>query len=234
MFLPSLLIVILLTVNFCEAYTVVTRSGKRISGTLISEDDHTIVIKDSQGFAMSFKKQTIDLMAMQHANAAQTSRNELEPEEPELKRTTSLVELANKTKAQRTGNSRLLTLENLAKTPEVSIIGSDLPVATGKTKEQTNDETAWARRLSAMKKEVNRLMERKISAEAKCNQSKRKQYEVRTTGHEKPSDLLQTYKRTAECEKFEEIARQFEDAQTDLEDAREEGRRAGISWQTLE
>lgn len=57
----------LLIVLFSEitySYTVILKSGKQISGDLISEDGETIRIKDSQGLELNFKKEKLDMAKM--------------------------------------------------------------------------------------------------------------------------------------------------------------------------
>ena len=52
-----------------EAYTVIFKSGKIMTGTLISETADTIIFKDDKGFQFSLKKTSLDLEKMTEANA---------------------------------------------------------------------------------------------------------------------------------------------------------------------
>jgi hypothetical protein len=234
MLIPSLLILLLSVAPFAHCYTVITRTGKRVEGTLISEQTSTVLIKDSQGILISFKSETLDWKAMQLANVPRPIEQESKPAVSSVRKEVSLTEIARRTREQRSGKARVFTLDDLRRAPELSVMGSDLQVSPKRNEDAMPDESRWTSRLVALKKEVNRLRERKVSADAACQESKRKQFEVRTTGHDRPSNLLQTYKETAQCLKLREIDRQLEDAERRLDDAREEGRRAGVSWQALE
>jgi hypothetical protein len=234
MSIPSLLILFLLFAPCVFPYTVVTTSGKKIQGTLISDQEATILIKDPSGVLISFKKQILDLEAMKIEN---TPKNEIfKPAKPALKRAApTIVEVASETRKKRKGFSRNLSMEDLENAPGVSIFGSESSEGpTNKKDTEKESEKHWESRIVALKKEVNRLRERKIAAEASCDQAERKQYLARTTPNEKPSDLLATYKESPQCKKMEEISSQLLDAEGRLEDLREEGRRAGVSWQVLE
>src|SRR5262245_26824515 len=58
-----------LAVVSANAYTVVLKkNGKALTGTLISEDDNSIVFKDDQGLQYSLKKSVLDLDKMKEAN----------------------------------------------------------------------------------------------------------------------------------------------------------------------
>lgn len=62
-----LLIMILLCLR-ADAYTVVTKNGKTLKGTLVSETTDAIIFKDEQGVQFSFKKSGLDLVKMADAN----------------------------------------------------------------------------------------------------------------------------------------------------------------------
>jgi hypothetical protein len=237
MSIPSLLILFFLSTPIVFSYTVITTAGKRIEGTLISEQGSTIVIKDPQGIPISFKKQLLDWKAMSAANAPSPRLENPSDAKPRPKKAEpAIAEIAAESRRQRTGSVRKLTLEDLPATPELSILGSErAEPATIKTKgEQGPDERQWRSRIDLLKREVHRLTERKISAEASCDQTKRKQFEARTTPQDHPTNLLSTYRESSQCSKLREIESQLADAETRLGDAREEGRRAGVSWKILE
>jgi len=233
MSIPSLLILFLLIAPLAHSYTVITRFGKRIEGAIVTEQTSTIMIKDPHGVLISFKKEALDWNAMNRENAPQAN-TQMKHDRPPREQEPSLVEVARRSKEERTGKARKLTMEDLVDAPVLSVIGSDLPVSARTKEEQAPDESRWDARLTALKKEVNRLRERRVTVEASCEQSKRKQFQERTTGHDRPSSLMSTYRETTECSRLKEIETQLEEAETRLEEAREEGRRAGVSWQTLE
>jgi hypothetical protein len=253
MSIPSLLILFSLITPFAFSYTVITTSGKKIQGTLINDQEATILIKDTTGVLISFKKQNLDLEAMRIVN---TPRNQIPRDvdipaaenpgkipavqqgkpKPSAKKTEpTIAQIAEETRKQRKGDSRTLSLEDLKQTPRLSIFGSESnEVSENQHVAEKETEGRWESRILVLKKEVSRLRERKIAAEASCDQAKRKQYLARTTPKEKPADLLSTYKESAQCRKLEEIDAQLSDVEQRLEDLREEARRAGVSWQILE
>lgn len=232
---PSLLILFLLTSSTAFSYTIITNSGKQIVGTLITEQESTIMIKDNHGVLISFKKQLLDLNAMAIANAPQLKKHGGN-ESQAKKHGPTLAEIAAESRKQRKGASKLLTLEDLKGTPELSILGTEMKtVSTGrKESHQEATEKQWESRIVTLKKEVSHLRERKISAEVSCEQAKQKQFARRTIPNEKPSNLLSTYKENPQCLRLQEIESQLTEAENRLEDVREEARRAGVSWQSLE
>ncbi|MCI0415777.1 hypothetical protein L0222_23635 [bacterium] len=234
---PSYLILILFLfiAQVSCAYTVVLNSGKKVEGTLISEQESTLVMKDSQGVLISLKKSLVDLKATSAANQ-QKAAPVISPERESKRIQPSIVEIALETKSKRTGKSKTVTASDIENAPEISILGLEVQEnsRTAKTKVPGPSERDWERRLLALKREVNRLREKQISAESNCEQSKEKQFALRTTPGRKPVDLMSTYRESSQCRKFAEIVSQLREAETRLEQEREEARRAGVSWQTLE
>lgn len=234
MSIPSYLILFLFTAQFACAYTVVLTSGKKIEGTLISDQQSTVVVRDSHGVLISLKKSLVDLVGTQAANKQDPAP--LVSNGRESKKTPSIVEIALETKNKRKGNSKTFTASDIDNAPQISIFGQELQESsrTTKTKTPATVERDWQRRLLAIKKEVNRLREKQIDAQSSCDQSKEKQFARRTTPASKPVDLMSTYKESSQCRKLEEIENQLHEAETRLEQEQEEARRAGVSWQTLE
>jgi hypothetical protein len=234
MSIPSFLILFLFTAQFAYPYTVVLTSGKKIEGTLISDQQSTMVIKDSHGVFISLKKSMVDLNATSAANKQDSAPQIYSRQEPKKK--SSIAEIALETKSKRTGSSKTITASDIEHAPEISILGEEVPESsrTTKAKRPASYERDWQRRLLAIKKEVNRLKEKQIDAESSCNQSKEKQFALRTRPGSKPVDLMSTYKQSSQCRKLEEIMNQLQKTETRLELELEEARRAGVSWQTLE
>jgi len=235
MSIPSLLLLFLLIAPCVFPYTVVTTSGKRIQGRLLSDQESTILIQDASGVLISFKKELLNLEAMELENSHQASLPGKPEEHPSKKAAPSIAEVASETRKQRKGISRTLKLEDLEDTPEVSILGSESnETSTNKKTPQKEADQRWESRIVALKKEVSHLRERKINAEATCDETKRKKYVARTTPSDKRTDLLSTYKESSQCRKLEEISTQLADAEERLQDLLEEARRAGVSWRVLE
>jgi hypothetical protein len=59
---------VLILAASAESYTVITKNGKTMTGTLVSENDSLIVFKDDHGLQFSFKKSSLDLDKMKVAN----------------------------------------------------------------------------------------------------------------------------------------------------------------------
>ncbi|MGH9857943.1 MAG: hypothetical protein ACRD4B_08875, partial [Acidobacteriota bacterium] len=147
----------------------------------------------------------------------------------------SIVELAAETRRKRTGKAKMISLDDLDQMPELSILGSEEREVSAKSQRTASpDERKWETRIWTMKKEVNRLREKLITTESSCEEAQEKQYAARITPSQKPGELMSTYKETSQCRKSAELAKQLQEAETRLENAREEARRAGVSWQTIE
>ena len=234
MSIPSYLIVFLFTAQVACAYTVILTSGKKIEGTLISDQESTVVVKDSHGVLISLKKSLVDQIATSAANKQEAAP--VISSGRESKKAPSIVEIALEAKRKRTGNSKTITSSDIENAPEISILGVEVQESSRTAKTRTPDtlERDWQRRLLAFKKEVNRLREKQIDAESSCEQSKEKQFAMRTTPGRKPVDLMSTYRESSQCRKLTEITNQLREAETRLEQKLEEARRAGVSWQTLE
>jgi hypothetical protein len=232
MLVPSYFILFFLFVQSVFAATIVLKSGKQISGSIISEQESTIVVKDSHGILISVKKDAIDLEAMTKLNAPASLKPAAAPVLMKTER--SLAQIARDSKKSRTGKAKAFTERQLPG-GTISVMGSDeVQVVAPESKHITHSDDQWQSRIARIKKEVNALRERNISADASCETSKQKQFSTRTTPGTKPVDLMATYEQTAACKKSEELQRQLMEAETRLDLAREEGRRAGVSWQSLE
>lgn len=59
---------VLILAASAESYTVITKNGKTMTGTLVSENDSLIVFKDDHGLQFSIKKSSLDLDKMKLAN----------------------------------------------------------------------------------------------------------------------------------------------------------------------
>ena len=60
--------ILLLIATFGFAYDLILKSGKVIQGTIVSENEETIFIKDKDGIALNFKKTMVDLEKTAEAN----------------------------------------------------------------------------------------------------------------------------------------------------------------------
>jgi hypothetical protein len=229
---PSYLLLVFLFVQTAHAYTVILKSGKRISGVAVGEHESTIVIQDASGVFISFKKDALDLSAMAQVNSPVATQKMPERSTVHSKQR-SIAEIASESKKNRSGKGRSFTQADHPR-GGISVLGSNEPDATPELPIIEPSEHQWQSRIARIKKEVNSLRERKISADAACESSKQKQLSARTTPGKRPVDLLATYQQTPACSKAKEIDRQLTEAETRLDLLREEGRRAGVSWQSLE
>lgn len=62
------LLVFLMSASYAMPYTVVFKNGNRIEGTLLSEDQDTIRIRNKSGIEATFHKTSLDLVAMGKLN----------------------------------------------------------------------------------------------------------------------------------------------------------------------
>jgi hypothetical protein len=232
--LSYLLLFLLSTAQFAWSYSVVLKSGKKIEGTLVSDEGPTIVVRDARGVLISFKKDLLDINQMTLLNVQREASESL-PSAASRTKPPGLVEIAAAAKRQRTGKAKNVSADDLEGAPQISIIGPpDEPPVTVSRSKETGREPDWEAKLWPLKKEVNRLREKRVDAEASCEQSRQKQFNARTRPSSKPVELLSTYKESAPCRKLAELDDQLQQAETRLENVREEARRAGASWRSLE
>ena len=71
------------SISSASAYTVIYKTGKRIEGTWLSEDQQAIRIKDKEGVVLSVKKTQLDLKAMAVESRYSVQQVKLEPPKPE-------------------------------------------------------------------------------------------------------------------------------------------------------
>jgi hypothetical protein len=87
---------VLLTGTTAFSFTVILKSGKKVEGTWIAEDQSTIRVKDQKGIIISFRKDTLDLAAM-----SRMSRNALrsvapaKSGEPNVRETAKVTEFSS-------------------------------------------------------------------------------------------------------------------------------------------
>jgi hypothetical protein len=64
-------------------YELILKSGKTVQGTLVTEDDEKITIKDEDGITLNFKKNLIDLQKTADANQPKPAESVVAVKEPE-------------------------------------------------------------------------------------------------------------------------------------------------------
>lgn len=117
--------VLLLSAEIVFGYTFVLKTGKRIEGTFVFEDESTIRVKDRAGLSMTLKKSLLDVERMKEVNV-----NEKQAvSEPVVVKARnlyggleSLAEIARESVRNRTGKCRVVTEEDLRKAPPLSIV----------------------------------------------------------------------------------------------------------------
>lgn len=235
----SFLILVLLCVHPLFAYTVVLKSGKRIDGTFVAEDSITLQMKDSRGVILSIKRELLDL----EATVRENSRSEAVPL-PDNKdtivartpaREIDLVAFAEQTKKSRRGKTRTVTAADLDSATELTIMGTEgelPPVEIERNSDR--EEQRWRSEAVTLRKEIARSRERRISAEASCEEAEQRLLEKRTRPSRQPVPLLRSFQTPTECERLVEIDRQLAEAQTRLENFEERARRSEIPWQWIE
>lgn len=115
--------VFLFTLSIASGYSVILKSGKTVEGAYLKETDSEILIKDKDGITLTFRKSTLDLVAMKEVNA-QTSQGE-EPESVSAKESKKTKPVENKKSESKT--KKVFTNEDIKDLPEPSIVGSAGP-----------------------------------------------------------------------------------------------------------
>jgi hypothetical protein len=181
------------------------KSGKKVEGTVIHEDDATIQIKGDDGVILRLNKNSIDADATSAANPATPAKEQTQSRPSPQNHEDSKSSL---TGVNKTGNNRIFTNEDLKGMPEVSILGSSgmqEPTAgsefqKGRKEGRGLNEAFW--RTAAI-----RLRQRRAIAEERCHFIRNK-------------PAVATDK-APECPLMQEAEKQ-------IEDFREEARRKGV------
>jgi hypothetical protein len=204
---------------------VILKSGKRIEGQFLGEDSSTLQLKDAGGIVLSFKKTILDESATDAANAA--------PVKNDFKNST----LVHKT------SKRIYTNDDISKMPELSVIQGDgyessnaevEALDTPLTRADPKEERSWRGRAASLKKELARLRERRIQAEASCEKSRQNASNHLASPQKKPVNLLSIFEQSSACKMLDEIDRQILDAEERWDDFETEARRAEVPWQWLD
>jgi hypothetical protein len=160
----SFLVLSLVFQSTSFAYTVILQSGKRIVGTMVGEDRSTLQLKDADGILISFNKATLDLTAMAAANQP-------------------MSRAANNGSARPKASARIYTRDDLDQMPALGIVEGDRPELIESDQETSvkestarpssaKEERSWRSRAVSLKKEMARLREKQIQAEASCDKSR--------------------------------------------------------------
>src|SRR4051812_8322593 len=78
------------------AYTIVMKTGKKIEGTLVSQDETTIVVKDMGGVVLSLRKVNLDVAAMDQINTKSTGQEPSKTSSQPLSRPKSVADIAKR------------------------------------------------------------------------------------------------------------------------------------------
>src|SRR5262245_55373768 len=211
--------------SFCFAYVVILKSGKRIEGQLLGEDSTTLQLKDAGGIVLSFKKSLIDEAATNSANTA-LEKNDSKNFSPSLK-----------------PSKHVYTNDDISRMPELSVIEGDTQASpytnvdeleTPLTRADPKEERSWRNRAASLKKELARLRERRIQAEASCEKSRQNASNRLASPQKKPVNMLSIFEQSSACKMLEEIGRQIQDAEERWDDFETEARRAEVPWQWLD
>ena len=233
----SFLLVSLLSVNFCYAYTVVLLSGKQISGALLGEDRISIQLRDVSGVVLSIKKSRVNFDATERANP--TITNAPPPPETVIQQPSekTLVEIAHEVRESRNGEARIYTRADLDRVPEISVgdeISAENSVNVKLEADAKDNESFWRKSATDFRKELAKLRERKISAQFSCRKAQEKRDASIYGGSKRPSNLNSAFEEPAECERLKAIESQLEEAEWRWEEFTERARKAEIPWSWIE
>jgi len=115
-----------------SAYDLVLKNGKTIHGTLVSQDDQTIVLLDNSGVKMNFKKANVDLDKTTAANQVQQVSTPVAPKTAPPVQTPAAKKPARK-----------ITEEDLKKLHDKYDLGAGMTKEGGdQAADVTNDEPA--------------------------------------------------------------------------------------------
>lgn len=150
------------------AYTAVLKSGKKIEGTLVLQDETSVQVKGNDGITLRLNRSSIDEGATAAANTS--IQVETRPAaDPQGESKSGLSETPTTLQKQSNEKTRVLTNEDLKDMPEVSVLGSsessDLESGSRPGKERLEgkepNETFW-------RTAATRLRQKKAVAEERC------------------------------------------------------------------
>ncbi len=149
---PILVIVLLvLSQTVCSAYTVVLKTGERIEGSYITEDDEMIWLKNKSGYVINLKKDKVDDQETALANyrPGDTGITKPQPDWKAAPRSVADIAREERKKTQKTGPpKRVYTNKDVAPAPApghpVVIVDVDTPPENGNQQPQTEPATIEA------------------------------------------------------------------------------------------
>jgi hypothetical protein len=217
-----------------HCFTVILKNGKRIQGTLISEDEQSLQFKGQDGIFISFKKAALDFEAMENQNKSP----EIAKSDPPLehRNSISLVELARETKSNRTGRSRTLSDRDIAALPEVSVIGkADEPVLMANSpRVSPSDEKYWRKEAQVLKEKLAGARSRKDQAIEQCSRARNNLVHQPVRHRKGEVVVLQISAEPKECAQAEEKNEALQRLEQQWNDFCERARHADVPWQWIE
>lgn len=167
------------------AVTVILKSGKKITGDLISEDQSVIRLRANDGTVYSLNMVHIDRIATAEANQKEdeSAAADVEPKKEEVisSRPSSLAEAAADARQNRTGAARVYTEADLIAAPDLALVSTPnsdsrtviVPLNV-KLPEKEKDLAEWIRE---KEKEFNKL---KAQCRAAGADDSKKEYKTDT------------------------------------------------------
>lgn len=129
--------VVFFFIGIASGYSVILKSGKTINGTFLKETSSEILVQDSDGITLTFRKSTLDLAAMKEANS-QTRQ-----EENSEHLSTNDSNQTTPTEKSESKPKKVFTNEDIKDLPELSIVGSkeqqEIPEEEGTAPEPINE-----------------------------------------------------------------------------------------------
>lgn len=229
------LLPVFLFASSLHAYTIVLKNGRRCSGDLISDSGSTYQLHDSAtGVFLSFKKEQVDAVATTAANTPPKSPQPAAAGASE-RVTRGVADLAERLREQRTGRARVYTTSDLARTPEVSISGSQTPLQdVAAVSSASLNESEWRNEARKFRKELESAEDRATAAQSACDKAQANGKAAVVAPHDKPVQLQSLMRPPQECTRASELNDRAADARERLLQFQERARRAGVPWSWLE
>ncbi|HSE40982.1 MAG TPA: hypothetical protein VLH08_09485 [Acidobacteriota bacterium] len=222
-----------------QAYEVILKNGKTVKGTLVSEDDSKIVIRDSDGVQINIKKINVDNEKTKTANptpAPAAAVEQLKPTEPASPVKKSETKQAPKKAATK------LTEEDLKKLREKYDLGEgtfkegtaeESEVTKENSESETDDfsvesEAQWHALAQKHRDQVKAAEERYVQLAQQCDDLKKITVQTHVLVDEQGNELQMNETTQQMCEMADSARVQLEQQRSDLEEFMNEAKEKAV------
>lgn len=208
--------------------TVVLKNGKTIEGDLIAQSDRALQVKTRDGIVISIKKDNVAnlITSASERPAHPTEQIAASPTEKKI----SLVDLANETKKNRSGNARVVTDRDISELPEISFLGTNVEPSKTVKDAPPEKEEYWRSAAQVLKRKLDSAHEKRSEAVSDCTEARNQAVSRPAKRHKNEILVMQAAGEPPECRKLQQRELDLQDAQQEWDDFVERARHAEVPW----